>query len=150
MQELTDDIKGMLYTSARQEYASILDQLDWNAENGETKENAQVLFQKLVPFLSKYISRTHDYGSVRSSVIQLILYGARYENGSSVLLRSLLNKLQLIGILNVFETEPEELYAVLTGSEGKKEIFMEISLAHLWKEEQKEKPGWNRYRIFTS
>ncbi len=45
-------------------------------------------------------------------------------------------------ILNVFfETEPEELYAVLTGSEGKKEIFMEISLAHLWKEEQKEKPG---------
>ena len=36
MQELTDEIKGMLYTSARQEYASILDQLDWNAENGET------------------------------------------------------------------------------------------------------------------
>ena len=53
MQELTDEIKGMLYTSARQEYASILDQLDWKAENGETKENAQVLFQKLVPFLSK-------------------------------------------------------------------------------------------------
>lgn len=121
MQELTDEIKGMLYTSARQEYASILDQLDWKAENGETKENAQVLFQKLIPFLSKYISRTHDYGSVRSSVIQLILYGARYENGSSVLLRSLFEQMAANrDFKRFFETEPEELYAVLTGSEGKK------------------------------
>lgn len=121
MKELTDEIKGMLYTSARQEYASILDQLDWKAENGETKENAQVLFQKLVPFLSKYISRTHDYGSVRSSVIQLILYGARYENGSSVLLRSLFEQMAANrDFKRFFETEPEELYAVLTGSEGKK------------------------------
>ena len=116
MQELTDEIKGMLYTSARQEYASILDQLDWKAENGETKENAQVLFQKLIPFLSKYISRTHDYGSVRSSVIQLILYGARYENGSSVLLRSLFEQMAANrDFKRFFETEPEELYAVLTG-----------------------------------
>ena len=121
MQELTDEIKGMLYTSARQEYASILDQLDWKAENGETKENAQVLFQKLVPFLSKYISRTHDYGNVRSSVIQLILYGARYENGSSVLLRSLFEQIAANrDFKRFFETEPEELYAVLTGSKGKK------------------------------
>ena len=121
MQELTDEIKGMLYTSARQEYASILDQLDWKAENGETKENSQVLFQKLVPFLSRYISRTHDYGNVRSSVIQLILYGARYENGSSVLLRSLFEQMAANrDFKRFFETEPEELYAVLTGSEGKK------------------------------
>ena len=41
-------------------------------------------------------------------------------------------------------------YASLPVQKEKKEIFMEISLAHLWKEEQKEKPGWNRYRIFTS
>ena len=111
----------MLYTSARQEYASILDQLDWKAENGETKENSQVLFQKLVPFLSRYISRTHDYGNVRSSVIQLILYGARYENGSSALLRSLFEQMAANrDFKRFFETEPEELYAVLTGSEGKK------------------------------
>ena len=121
MQELTDEIKGMLYTSARQEYASILDQLDWKAENGETKENSQVLFQKLVPFLSRYISRTHDYGNVRSSVIQLILYGARYENGSSALLRSLFEQMAANrDFKRFFETEPEELYAVLTGSKGKK------------------------------
>ena len=121
MQELTDEIKGMLYTSARQEYASILDQLDWKAENGETKENSQVLFQKLVPFLSRYISRTHDYGNVRSSVIQLILYGARYENGSSTLLRSLFEQMAANrDFKRFFETEPEELYAVLTGSKGKK------------------------------
>ena len=121
MQELTDEIKGMLYTSARQEYASILDQLDWKAENGETKENSQVLFQKLVPFLSRYISRTHDYGNVRSSVIQLILYGARYENGSGALLRSLFEQMAANrDFKHFFETEPEELYAVLTGSKGKK------------------------------
>lgn len=151
MKELTDEIKGMLYTSVRQEYASILDQLDWKAENGETKENSQVLFQKLVPFLSRYISRTHDYGNVRSSVIQLILYGARYENGSSALLRSLFEQMAVNrDFKRFFETEPEELYAVLTGQEGKKEIFMEIFLAHLWKEGPKEKPGWNMYRIFTS
>ena len=121
MQEQTDEIKGMLYTSARQEYASILDQLDWKAENGETKENSQVLFQKLVPFLSRYISRTHDYGNVRSSVIQLILYGARYENGSSTLLRSLFEQMAANrDFKRFFETEPEELYAVLTGSKGKK------------------------------
>ena len=95
--------------------------LEQMAENGETKENSQVLFQKLVPFLSRYISRTHDYGNVRSSVIQLILYGARYENGSSALLRSLFEQMAANrDFKRFFETEPEELYAVLTGSKGKK------------------------------
>ena len=84
-------------------------------------------------------------------MIQLILYGARYENGSSALLRSLFEQMAANrDFKRFFETEPEELYAVLTGSEGKKEIFMEIFLAHLWKEGPKEKPGWNMYRIFTS
>ena len=102
MQELTDEIKGMLYTSVRQEYASILDQLDWKAENGETKGKFPGSVSEAGPLLSRYISRTHDYGNVRSSVIQLILYGARYENGSSALLEAFLNKWQRIGILNVF------------------------------------------------
>ena len=151
MQELTDEIKGMLYTSARQEYASILDQLDWKAENGEPKENAQVLFQKLVPFLSKYISRTHDYGSVRSSVIQLILYGHVMKTEAVSFSGAFLNKWQLIGILNVFLKQSlKNCMLYLPVQKEKKEIFMEIFLAHLWKEGPKEKPGWNMYRIFIS
>ena len=62
-----------------------------------------------------------------------------------------LNKWQLIGILNVFLKQSlKNCMLYLPVQKEKKEIFMEISLAHLWKEEQKEKPGWNRYRIFTS
>jgi len=148
MQELTDEIKGMLYTSARQEYASILDQLDWKAENGETKENSQVLFQKLVPFLSRYISRTHDYGNVRSSVIQL---GHVMKTEAVPFSEAFLNKWQLIGILNVFLKQSlKNCMLYLPVQKEKKEIFMEIFLAHLWKEGPKEKPGWNMYRIFIS
>lgn len=124
MQELSEDIRGMLYTSVKQEYDSILDQINWNAENGNVEENSRILFQKLVPFLSNYISRTHDYGSVRNSVIQLILYGARYENGNTDQLKSLFERM----ISNrdfsyYFEGEPEELYAQLTGNGGKKETI---------------------------
>ncbi len=93
MQELTDEIKGMLYTSARQEYASILDQLDWKAERWGNERKCPGSVSEAGSLSFKIYFRTHDYGSVRSSVIQLILYGARYENGSSVLLRSLFEQM---------------------------------------------------------
>ena len=62
-----------------------------------------------------------------------------------------LNKWQLIGILNVFLKQSlKNCMLYLPVQKEKKEIFMEIFLAHLWKEGPKEKPGWNMYRIFIS
>ena len=56
--------------------------MNWYAANGDTEGNAQALNGRIIPFLSNYISRTHDYGAVRDSVMLFILNAVKYENGS--------------------------------------------------------------------
>ncbi len=55
--------------------------MNWDAQNGDTEGNAGILNQRLIPFLSSYISRTHDYGAVREATMLLIFHAVRYENG---------------------------------------------------------------------
>ncbi len=62
-----------------------------------------------------------------------------------------MNKWQLIGILNVFfETEPEELYAVLTGSEGKKGNIYGDIFGALVERGAKGEAGLEQVQDFTS
>ncbi|MEH2929795.1 hypothetical protein VSQ48_07770 [Candidatus Ventrimonas sp. KK005] len=81
MHSLTDDIEQLLLRSYREEFRQLADSMNWDAANGDTQENAGVLNQKLIPFLSAYISRTHDYGSVREAAMLLIFHAVRYQNG---------------------------------------------------------------------
>lgn len=90
MRTIGQEISSMMVSSQRDEYEDILSRINWNAADGDTGENAETINQQLVPFLSKYIARTHDYGPVRTAAVLFTLYAVKYENG---------NKGQLLGLL---------------------------------------------------
>lgn len=82
MHTLTDDISHLLMRPFRDDFQQLMEGMDWEAANGDTAANTSVLNSRLIPFLSNYISRTHDYGAVRDAVMHLIFHAVRYENGS--------------------------------------------------------------------
>lgn len=81
MSSLVQDIEQLLLRSYREEFREVAQAMDWQAPNGETAKNAEVLNKNLIPFLSRYISRTHDYGPVREATMHLVFHSARYQDG---------------------------------------------------------------------
>ncbi|MCH1948803.1 hypothetical protein MCJ35_06285 [Enterocloster sp. OA13] len=82
MHTLTDDISHLLMNPFRDDFRQLMDGMDWEAANGDTAANTSFLNGRLIPFLSNYISRSHDYGAVRDAVMHLIFHAVRYENGN--------------------------------------------------------------------
>ncbi len=93
MKALTDDIEHLLLRAYREEFRGLANSMNWDAANGDTEENAGVLNQRLIPFLSSYVSRTHDYGAVREAAMLLIFYAVRYQNGGKGRLFALFDSL---------------------------------------------------------
>lgn len=93
MRTLTDDIGHLMLKQFRTDYTELLKAMNWEAENGDTAANTAVLNSRLIPFLSAYISRTHDYGSVRDAVMLLIYNAVKYENGGEERLWQLFDKM---------------------------------------------------------
>ncbi len=81
MRALTEDIEQLLLRAYREEFRGLADSMNWDATNGDTEENAGILNQRLIPFLSSYVSRTHDYGAVREAAMLLVFHAVRYQNG---------------------------------------------------------------------
>lgn len=55
--------------------------LNADAPAGDVKENADILKNEIIPYLSKYIKSTNDFGYVRDLISSLTLNTVRYENG---------------------------------------------------------------------
>ena len=93
MQTLADDIGHMLLRQFRGEWQELLSSMDWTAPKGDIQANTQALNGRLIPFLASYISRTHDYGSVRSGVMLFIMHAVNYENGGASQMEDALERL---------------------------------------------------------
>ena len=109
MRSLTDDIEQLLLRAYREEFRGLADSMDWDASNGDTENNSGILNQKLIPFLSSYISRTHDYGAVREATMLLIYQAVRYQNGDKARLFKLFDT--LLGnqdFQRLFKGDPQE------------------------------------------
>lgn len=89
MRTLMGDIELLLLRSYQNEFRELADSMDWNAANGDTALNAAILNSRLIPFLSSYISRVHDFGAVRDAAMLLIFHAVRYEGGNEDYLRKL-------------------------------------------------------------
>lgn len=78
--------------------------------NGDTQKNAALLKEKILPFLNKYISATHDRGLLRQYTAHLAYQLARYENGSMDGLMQTFGKLMgFQGFKKVFGSMDEAL-----------------------------------------
>lgn len=93
MHSLTEDIEQLMLRSFREEFRELARAMNWDAANGDTSENAGVLNGRLIPFLSRYISQTHDYGAVRDATMLLIFNAVRYQNGDEGRLLQLFDRM---------------------------------------------------------
>ena len=115
MRTLTNDIESLLFRQYKDEFEQIVNEMDWEAADGDTAANTGVLNNRLIPFLSGYISRTHDYGAVRNAMMLLVFHAVRYENGSLDRLLQLFDRLMEGGrYAHFFKDNPrQELEQIL-------------------------------------
>lgn len=120
METLTKDILGLLYPSVRKDFQAIVQEMDWTAENGQTEANVQVLYGKLIPFLSRYVAKTHDYGAVRNAAMLLIFHGIKYENGGRDILQRLFDRMASNREFSRFFLEdPQQVLQTLLQGQGR-------------------------------
>lgn len=81
MQNLKD-IARSIPNSYRQGLMELAQKLDQNPKDGDTAPNAAIMKEEIIPYLSKYVSRTYDMGPARDLITLLTLNIARFENGN--------------------------------------------------------------------
>lgn len=114
IRSLGEDISQLMLRQYREEFQDLLQQMDWNAAEGDTGANAALLNGRLIPFLSSYISKTHDYGAVRDASMLLIMNAVRYEGGGEERLTRLFREMAADGSFGrLFKGDPEEMLAEL-------------------------------------
>lgn len=77
-----DTITQYMLRSDREPIRQMMDQLDMLALPGDTKNNAQLLKNEIIPMLGQYVAKTRDFGTVRDLIGVLTFNVARYENGN--------------------------------------------------------------------
>ena len=111
LKTVAEDIDKLLLPSFQGEFEDLVSQMNFEEKMGQTEANTSLINKQIIPFLSNYISRTHDYGSVRNAAVMFILYAVKYENGSE---ESLLKEKD--ALLNnpdfrlLFKGDPEEAF----------------------------------------
>lgn len=88
MSNLLQTMKGKMFAKSQEELQSMIDQMNFGAAKGDVKANADILKNKLLPFLNEYIKGTHDRGGMRESAAQLATLTARYANGDEARLQA--------------------------------------------------------------
>lgn len=81
IQQLMQDIKRGMLNNAREQLNQLDRQMNYNGTNGNVKENAELLKNRVLPFINQYITAMHERGSLRENTAMLASLTARYENG---------------------------------------------------------------------
>ncbi len=76
------NIASNLTLKYRESLMEIAEKLNFGASLEDTAKNLEILKKEIIPFLSKYIKTTNDFGIIRDFITSLTLNTARYENSS--------------------------------------------------------------------
>ena len=82
IRRLLRQIPDYLPSKWRGHLADLADQLDKGLQNGTRDRNLQLLQNEILPYLSSYVEKSHNLGTVRTMIGMLMLDIARYENAS--------------------------------------------------------------------
>lgn len=77
------EIEKYMFKADREVLENLFSKMNLDEKPGNTKQNIQILKNEIIPFLSRYISKTHDMGKIRNIINLLSFNTARYENGSA-------------------------------------------------------------------
>lgn len=75
------DMEAYVFKQTREQIEALLKELDLSAPEGQTSHNSELLKEKILPFLGRYIAMNHDMGTIRDKISHLTVLIARYENG---------------------------------------------------------------------
>ncbi len=123
---LLSKLREYMMPGARGGLDALIADLDFGAQTGTDamNNNAQLLREKLLPFLNKYISSTHDRGMLRDLAANLASVAARLENGSPARVQDAFAQLlKYQGMQSVFKNfDPDILLRVLKNTEYSKAV----------------------------
>uniref|UniRef100_UPI00289AB476 hypothetical protein n=1 Tax=Aminipila sp. TaxID=2060095 RepID=UPI00289AB476 len=94
-----NNIADRMMRSSAEQLRQLISSLDTTAGKGSVDQNLSNMRENIIPFLSKYISQTKDFGSVRDNISLFILNFTRYEMGGREAFSEALNS--LLGIPEV-------------------------------------------------
>ena len=83
MRRLMQDLKGGMLKNPGEQLEEMSRQMNYNAANGNVQENANLLKNRILPFLNNYITQLHERGGMRENTAMLASLTARYENGDA-------------------------------------------------------------------
>ncbi len=75
------DMEAYVFKQTREQIEALLKELDLSAPEGQISHNSELLKEKILPFLGRYIAMNHDMGTIRDKISLLTVLIARYENG---------------------------------------------------------------------
>lgn len=111
MESISQDLKKLLLPSVRDRFTELVDKLDFSALPGDTEGNTRIIHNEIIPFLSRYVSQSHDFGAVRNATMLFILYAVKYEDGDRANLEKMSQRLMKNGDFRLlFKGDPEELW----------------------------------------
>lgn len=117
-----NNIAQYMPASYSQKLLSLMEKLNFNAQDANLSSNMAALKKDVIPFLSEYIKMTNDFGKVRDLITTLTLNIARYENGSKEGFFDAFK--ELLGYNTIKEKfgngDADRLLNILMESEGKK------------------------------
>lgn len=121
--------RDYMFSKPAGELERMMDQMQYGQQhiNGNTEKNTALLKEKILPFLNRYISATHDRGPLRNSVAFISYQLARYENGNMDRLTDSFKR--LMG------------YPVLKKIFGKMD---ESAMEAVFRKASRQTDGWNR------
>lgn len=109
MESLGEDIESLILPSQREGFNKLMEQLDRDAPPGDTEKNTEVINKLIIPFLSRYVSKTHNYGPVRTASVLFSLYAVKYEEGSEKQVHENFAKMiKHLDFRRFFKGDPEE------------------------------------------
>jgi hypothetical protein len=109
-----NNIADRMMRSSAEQLRQLISSLDTTAGKGSVDQNLSNMRENIIPFLSKYISQTKDFGSVRDNISLFILNFTRYEMGGREAFSEALNS--LLGIPEVSSKVTNNMVAELVDS----------------------------------
>lgn len=88
-----NNIADRMMKAPAQQLRELMSSLDTTVGKGNVADNIANMRENIIPFLSRYISQTKDFGSVRDNISLFILNFTRYEMGSKEAFSDSLNSL---------------------------------------------------------
>lgn len=148
-----NNIADRMMKSSAEQLRELLMGLDTSAGKGNVDENLANMRENIIPFLSAYISRTKDFGSVRDNISLFILNFTRYEMGGKEAFSNALNS--LLGVPDISSKVTNNMVAelvdkIFANMSGDKATVLQDQLVNILTKGLDGQAGYQNTQVFQN